>query len=168
MTQEVLAPLLKGSAGCRLAVLGIGNELNGDDAAGVLVARKVKQSLSVSGRYPAEHLYVVEAGPSPESFTGPLRRFAPDLVLLVDAAELRQPPGTTLCFDWVDAEGLSASTHTLPPSMLAKFIMRELGSAVLLVGIQAKSLELDSGVSPEVLQAVNRVADEIVEGLEIK
>jgi hydrogenase 3 maturation protease len=151
---ELLAPLLNGG---RLAVLGIGNELNGDDAAGVLVARKLKAALA-----PADDLYIVEAGPSAESFTGPLRRFAPTLVVLVDAAELGLPPGSVRCYDWPDAEGLSASTHTLPPSMLAKFLVRELDCGVALVGIQPKSLDLDAPVSAEVLAAVERVAAEMV------
>ena len=36
----------------------------------------------------------MEAGPAPENFTGPLRRFRPDLVLLVDAAQMDAEPGT--------------------------------------------------------------------------
>ena len=165
MTLDDLAPLLKSGPGHRLAILGIGNELNGDDAAGVLVARQIRANLAPADLGPAGSLFVVEAGPSPESFTGPLRRFAPHLVVLVDAAELSEPPGTILCFDWRDAEGLSASTHTLPPSLLAKFLTREVGCGVLLVGIQAKSLELDGPVSAEVRAAVDVVAAALLRGI---
>ena len=101
--------------------------------------------------------YIVEAGLAPEAFTGPLRRFQPDLVILVDAAELGEPPGTVGWFDWPQAEGMSASTHTLPPTVLAQFLMREMGCGVMLVGIQPKSLAFDAGVSAEVSQAVNQV-----------
>lgn len=165
MILDDLAPLLNSEPGRKLAILGIGNELNADDAAGVLVARQIRAKLHPADLDPAGSLFVVEAGPSPESFTGPLRRFAPDLVVLVDAAELSEPPGTILCFDWRDAEGLSVSTHTLPPTLLAKFLIHEVGCGVLLVGIQAKSLELDGPVSSEVLTAVDVVAAALLRGI---
>ncbi len=165
MILDDLILLLQSKPGRRLAILGIGNELNADDAAGVLVARQINARLDPAEVNPPGSLLVVEAGPSAESFTGPLRRFAPELVVLVDAAELHEPPGTILCFDWREAQGLSASTHTLPPSMLAQFLTRELGCGVALIGIQAKSLELDGPVSPEVLRAVDQVAAELLRGI---
>src|SRR5512133_1670930 len=146
----------------RVAVMGIGNELNGDDAAGVLAARILKQQQEERGSLPrSSALLVIEAGPAPESFTGKVRRFAADVVLLIDAAELGDPPGTVHAFDWSAAQGLSASTHTLPPSMLAEFLSRELNCPVALIGIQPKSLELDAGLSDEAAQAAQRVAADI-------
>ena len=144
----------------RIAILGIGNELNGDDAAGVLVARGLlKKARGYESRQNSQApvCYIVEAGLAPEAFTGPLRRFQPDLVILVDAAELGEPPGAVGWFDWPQAEGMSASTHTLPPTVLAQFLMREMGCGVMLVGIQPKSLAFDAGVSAEVSLAVNQV-----------
>ncbi len=146
----------------RVAILGIGNELNGDDAAGVLVARELmKRAGSEEKSLSRDSVYIVEAGLSPEAFTGPLRRFQPDLVILVDAAEIGEPPGSVAWFDWHQAGGLSASTHTLPPTVLAQFLMREMGCAVTLLGIQPKNLAFDSGVSEEVAHAVQQVIGEI-------
>lgn len=139
----------------RIAILGIGNELNGDDAAGVLAARELRAALDSSGTPYAERVLIVEAGPSPESFGGPLRRFRPDLVLLLDAAELGAPPGTVAWVDWVGAHGMSASTHTMPPTMFARYLVEELGCRVVLVGIQPAHLEFDRPVSPPVRAAVD-------------
>ena len=168
MTFDLQIPTLASlERGGRLAVLGIGNELNGDDAAGPLVARGMAQKLAdreSQGGSRSAHIYIADVGPSPESFTGPLRRFAPDLVVLVDAAELGEPPGTVRSFDWSAAEGLSASTHTLPPSMLARFLINELGCRVMLVGIQPKSLEFDTPVSEDVRRAVERVVEAFFQG----
>ncbi len=148
----------------RVAVVGIGNELNGDDAAGVLVARKLLEKIgkreTVEGsRFPA--FLAIEAGPAPEAFTGPLRRFRPDLVILVDAAELGLPPGAVQWLDWTAAEGMSASTHTLPPSLFAQYLVRELGCQVVLAGIQPKHLEFEREVSRAVKKAASRVVEEI-------
>ncbi len=137
-------------------MVGIGNELNGDDAAGVLVVRALR---SLLGNQP--QLLLIEAGVAPEAFSGPLRRFAPDWVLLVDAAEMGAAPGSVECVDWRLADGLSATTHTLPPTMLAKFLMAELGCQVALIGIQPAGLELDAGVSEPVQAAVRAVAQEM-------
>lgn len=138
----------------RLAVVGIGNELNGDDAAGVLVARALRPGIN-------ENFLVIEAGLAPENFTGTLRHFHPDLVLLVDAAELGKPPGTVAWVDWQDAGGWSGSTHTLPLSVLARYLVEELGCQVVVVGIQPAQLDFEAGISEEVQQVVAQVAKKI-------
>jgi hydrogenase 3 maturation protease len=104
-----------------------------------------------------ERLLVIDAGPSPESFSGPLRRFSPDLVILVDAAELGMPAGAVRVFHWQDAQGMSASTHGMPPTLLAKYLVSELGCDVALVGIQPRQLDFDTPVTPEVRRAVRSV-----------
>ena len=56
----------------RVAILGVGNEMKGDDGAGVRVVRELSQ------RMPATPgVLLVDAGQAPENFTGPLRRFRP-------------------------------------------------------------------------------------------
>jgi len=136
----------------RVAVLGIGNELAGDDAAGIAVAR------ALIGRTQA---LVIDAGPAPENQTGPLRRFAPDLVLLVDAAQMGAPPGSVRWLDWREIEGLSASTHTLPLNLLAGYLVAEIGCDVAVIGLQPAGNETDTPLSTEARGAV----EEVVRGL---
>ncbi|MRR29117.1 hydrogenase 3 maturation endopeptidase HyCI, partial [bacterium] len=64
-------------------MLGIGNELNGDDSAGNWVARKLGKRLKAQ-----PNLLVMDCGTLPENASGPLRRFGPRLILLIDAAYL--------------------------------------------------------------------------------
>ncbi len=140
----------------RLTLLGIGNELNGDDAAGVLVVRGLRARLA-----PRPHLLLIEAGLAPEAFTAPLRRFAPDLVVLVDAALLEQPAGTVEMVDWRETDGLSATTHTLPPSVLVQFIQHDLGCPVEQILIQPDDIEFDHPVSPAVKDTIDQVVDRL-------
>ena len=136
-------------------MIGVGNPLRSDDGAGVLVARRLAKRAT-------DHLLVIEAGQAPENRTAELRRFAPDLVLLVDAADMGGAPGA---IGWIAEEaidGLSASTHSLPLSMLARYLKLELGCRVMFLGIQPASNEMGERVSEKVLQAV----DEIIEGLD--
>ncbi|TLN08742.1 hypothetical protein FDZ74_12125, partial [bacterium] len=57
---------------------------------------------------------------------------------------------------------LSATTHTLPPSVLVKFIQHELGCPVELILIQPEDIEFDHPVTPAVQQAVDDLAEELV------
>jgi Ni,Fe-hydrogenase maturation factor len=46
------------------------------------------------------------------------------------------PAGTVRWLSCDDTEGVSASTHTLPPSVLARYLAVELKCEVALIGIQ--------------------------------
>lgn len=140
----------------RFAVVGIGNELNGDDAAGVLVVRALRDTL---GR--RDDLLLIEAGTAPENFTGSLRRFEPALALLIDAADFGADPGEVACVPWQESEGFSASTHTLPISVFGEYLAAELRCEVVLLGIQPEHLEFDRPVSAPVREAVSTVAEEL-------
>jgi Ni,Fe-hydrogenase maturation factor len=56
---------------------------------------------------------------------------------------------------------MSVSTHSLPLSMLARYLTLELHCMVALIGIQPKSNDVGEIVSTEVLQAVDVIVDEI-------
>lgn len=65
-------------------LLGIGNPRHGDDALGPIFARAF--------RHPDWRC--VNAATAPENFTSLVRRLHPDLLVLLDAADLGLPPGT--------------------------------------------------------------------------
>lgn len=140
----------------RIAVVGVGSELNGDDAAGIWVARK----LIAARGFPA-HFIAINGGSLPENASGPLRRFKPDIVLIIDAADIGEPAGT---IHWLQSEqigGMSASSHTLPLSVLGQFLESELNCRVEYLGIQPDQIEFMQTMSGKVKNAVNQVAREI-------
>lgn len=140
----------------RAAIVGVGSELNGDDIAGVLVARAL---LPLAESH--EHLLVIDAGPAPENVTGVLRRFMPEVILFVDAARMGGTPGEVRWLDWQDITGVSASTHTLPLSIVAQYLMHELGAEVSLLGIQPVDVSPGADVSPAVEQAIDHIVDHL-------
>lgn len=146
----------------RIAVLGIGNELNGDDAVGVIVANRLIRSILEDSQANTidEHL-IIPVGQMPENYTGKLRTFHPNLVILVDAAQMNAAPGTVECLKWQDTIGMSASTHSIPVSLLSRYLSFELGCDVCLIGIQPGSNEFGEGLSLHVAQA----AEVVVRGL---
>jgi hydrogenase 3 maturation protease len=140
-----------------VALVGIGNELNGDDGAGVMVARILANLVSF------KTWLVIDTGPSPESYTGPIRKFQPDLVLFVDAAEMGEPAGTVNWLEWQETDGLSASTHSLPLTTLGSYLMHELGCQIAMIGIQPQQLEFGKPVSPIIQETVTEVAARLME-----
>ncbi len=147
--QERLARWVR-NPGKRLALVGIGNEQRRDDAAGVWIARRLAPLASDS-------LLILDAGHAPENSTAALRRFAPDSILLIDAAEMGEAPGSVRLLETAEIEGMSASTHSLPLSMLADYLRLELGCEVLLLGIQPASTEYGEGIGEEVGEALRRI-----------
>ena len=142
----------------RVAIVGIGNPLRNDDAAGMLVAREIQHREQAAD---ASHLLIIQAGHAPENVTGELRSFAPELILLIDAADMRDVPGTICWVPIQSIEGMSASTHSLPLSMLARYLTLELNCMVALIGIQPKSNDFGETVSAEVSQAITEIVEEI-------
>jgi hydrogenase 3 maturation protease len=147
----------------RIAVVGMGQELRGDDGVGPRVARRLQDVLGVN-----DSVLVVDAGPAPENFTGALRRFGPDIVIVVDAAQMDEIPGRIHLLDQHDCVGLSVSTHTLPPSMLAEYLDHEVGCEVMLLGIQPSQTAIGSTFSAAVLTSIDRAASGIVEALVVR
>lgn len=152
--QQTLNQLQKRDEPPRVAVLGIGQTLRGDDGVGVAVARALRP-------FAAKDLLVIEAAHAPENCTGEVRRFAPDLVLLIDAAQMNEPPGTIRWLDWRACDGLSASTHTMPLTMLGRYLTAVLPCQIALIGIQPAALDLAETLAPEVAEAALEVAQTI-------
>jgi hydrogenase 3 maturation protease len=153
------------SAKRRMAIVGIGNTLRGDDAAGILVARALMSSPFIRD---LATVRVIDASYAPENSTAELRRFAPDRVLFIDAAEMHEIAGTIRWIEMDELDGMSASTHTLPLSMLAKYLTLELKCKVTLLGIQPASNEVGETVSIEVTRAANTVVEALVGALSLQ
>jgi hydrogenase 3 maturation protease len=162
----------------RLAILGIGHELRGDDAAGLSVVRQLGEQFvpcSVlripyqdDGRQYATRntqydWLILDGGPAPENQTGALRHFRPDLVVMVDAAQMDMPPGTVAWLDMAQIDGVSAVTHLLPLNMLARYLDHELGCAVGMIGIQPAQTEMLAELSGVVETAVNQIVTHLAD-----
>ncbi|HVP40731.1 MAG TPA: hydrogenase maturation peptidase HycI [Candidatus Krumholzibacteriaceae bacterium] len=140
----------------KLVVLGIGNPLREDDALGLEVLKLLR------GRVP-KRARLVECGTMPENFTGEVKRFKPSHVLLIDAASFNAKPGAVRLVPPGNIGGVAVSTHALPLSMFAEVVQKMVKAKVLLLGVQPKKVEFVEGLTPEVEEAVNKVADALVD-----
>lgn len=133
--------------------MGIGSELRGDDGAGSRVAQTLQVLLGNQ-----ENLLFLDAGSSPESFTSPLRRFRPDLLVMVDVARFNGCPGEVRWIDLHEIDGISSMTHSLPLYLIGDYLAQELGCEVRLLGIQPESLEFGQGLSAPIENAVAEIS----------
>lgn len=125
--EDVLEARLRGAR--RVAVIGIGDALDPRDRLGVLAAREVEAL-----RLPT--VCVFQAGTVPEAFTGPVRRYGPDRILLLDAADMGARPGTLAVLDPADVVGARLSTHALPLPVVMEYLETSTKAPAILVGLQ--------------------------------
>jgi len=113
----------------RVAIVGVGDELNVHDRLGMLAAKEV-EGLHLP------NVRVFLAGTVPESVTGPIRRYRPDAVLLLDAADMGARPGAVALVEPQKIRARLLSTHALPLSVVMEFLEKDTGASVDLIGIQ--------------------------------
>ncbi len=143
--REELARRLSG----RVVVVGVGNPLRGDDAAGCLVARRLRG---------AEGARVIEAEEVPESFVGDIAAAMPDVVALVDAVDLGAEPGAVAMLEREQVATYAPTTHRMPLSLVMEVVQRRTGADVFLIAVQPLTLAFGAKVSPEVSATVEVLA----------
>jgi hydrogenase 3 maturation protease len=138
----------------RLAILGAGSELKADDAAGVAVAQSFIRRYSECC---SEVLRVFNGSTAPENFSGAIKDFRPDHLLLIDAADILAEPGSICTIEPDCIAGVSFSTHMLPLKIFLNYLAEETGCKVTVIGIQPQDLTFGAPMSEPVQRAVRRV-----------
>jgi len=137
----------------KVAIMGIGNTLRGDDGFGVYLT-KALQALQPS---PGLGLFVCET--TPENFVGPVTGFEPDTVLLIDAAEFGEEPGSVRLIDVEDIADCGMTTHNLSLRPLGRMLESATGANVVLLAVQPKRREFGTDLSREVLRALHYLTE---------
>ena len=134
-----------------VVLVGVGSDLRGDDRAGLLVAQKLKVK--------SQKLKVLIGGTAPENLTGEIKRLKPSHLIIVDSADLQAAPGAVEVVGYEKIGGHTFSTHSAPLKLMIDFLLADISFEPIVIGIQPKSLEFGAAVSPEVMTAVNEVAE---------
>ncbi|MFH0922406.1 MAG: hydrogenase maturation peptidase HycI, partial [Fibrobacterota bacterium] len=154
----------------RICVLAVGSPLRGDDAAGLQIAGLLKKSCPPS-RFGAR-LKILLGETAPENLTGVIKDYNPSHLIIVDAANSGQEPGTISAIPPDKIGGISFSTHQIPLKLMITYLHESISSAVMVIGIQPQTLDFAAPMSQEVNAAVKEVAatltQEIHAALEVK
>lgn len=142
----------------RLAILGAGSTLRGDDAAGMVLIERLQERF-----INAKNIRCYPGETAPENYSGSISRFCPTHLLVVDAADMEEVPGTVFPVDPKDVGGVSCCTHMLPLKVMLTYLAQETGAKLLLLGIQPKSMEFEAPLSTVAEKAVDALYEAIVD-----
>jgi hydrogenase 3 maturation protease len=143
-------------------VLGIGNRLGGDDAAGTCVVDMLNRRCHRAKDPLLVEIIAIDTGTAPESYTSVIRRQRPDLLILIDAADMGLPPGSLRIIAPEKINILSFSTHHIPIPMFVSYVEKFCGK-VLVIGVQPEQTETGKGISKAVHKSVKKLAEVILE-----
>jgi hydrogenase 3 maturation protease len=131
-------------------VLTVGNTMMGDDAAGPMLAARLRNA-------PAPGWEAVDGGSAPENVMHRVRALAPERVLVVDATDMGLAPGEIRRVDdRFIAENFIMTTHDMPVSYLIASL-RESVAQVHFLGIQPAVVAFGYPVSPEVARSIEAI-----------
>jgi hydrogenase maturation protease len=144
-------------------VIGVGNEWRRDDAAGLVVARRLRDTLLTGVRvveHEGEPLDLIEEWSAASE------------AIVIDAVNSDAEPGTIHRLEAVStrlaAEQFRGSTHALSVAEAVELAraLERLPDRLLVYGIEGRSFTAGSGLTAEVEQAVRTVVSELRTQLE--
>lgn len=153
---QALKTFLKEILKNKLAVLGVGSELRGDDGIGPYLSERLSS-------FNSESFLSINGDLVPENFTRDLRKFQPDNIIIIDAAFMGKSAGDIEIIRINEVTGISFSSHSMPISVLGKYLSQEIGANVYILGIQPINIDFGSEISLEVIEAADKIFEMIKE-----
>lgn len=125
--------------------VGIGNLLKMDDGVGVYISRKIKKSGCISS---------LAAEVSIENYIGKINSLNPDILVLIDCADIKSPVGTYKLLPISQINDLTFNTHNISLKRLSDFFVMP----VYILAIQPYKIDFGENLS----YLVKGVADRII------
>ncbi|MDH3365022.1 MAG: hydrogenase maturation protease [Thermoplasmata archaeon] len=155
-SEESLSAELARLAGHRkVYVLGIGNKDRGDDGAGIAVAEELQKTFPSYSHSEHDGLEGIVLDLS--------ERDEDAFVVFVDAADLREKPGTTRLVEMEEIRATEITTHRVTVALLAALLGRS-GKHSAVLCIQPGSIEFQAEMTAPVRTAVDSVV-KVMSGL---
>lgn len=145
----------------RSVIMGIGNDLNGDDGIGWYVVEKLRKSLVHQ-----EGIHFIKVS-VPEDHVSEVRDFSPDVLIMIDSADFKGGPGDVRLVGEKEVAHTIGGTHTTPVTLFLKLLTEEseiFSPKIVFIGIQPKQTNFGTPLSKEVKRSGDKVA-ELIEGL---
>jgi hydrogenase 3 maturation protease len=136
----------------KIAVLGVGSQLRGDDVAGILAAQQIEKGRR---KISSPQIEVFIGNTAPENLTSQIKKFNPSHLLIIDSADINASPGQMSIIQPQDIAGNTFSTHSLPLKLMVDYLLFSLPDLkVVVIGIQPQNIDMGKNVSKEVIRAI--------------
>jgi hydrogenase 3 maturation protease len=127
-------------------LMGVGNTLRQDDGIGIYVAHRMAET----------EWTTLDCSTAPENFTSVVRRAQPEVLVLVDAAQMDLTPGEFRIVHRDMIQDVSIGTHHLPLTHLIDYL-KDAAGTILFVGIQPALIGDGEGLSDEVVKGAEEL-----------
>jgi len=132
----------------KVAVVGVGNILRGDDGLGPRLIGLLKTSGVKASLF--------DCGAAPENYIFSILSSSSDTIILIDAADFGMPAGTIKIFNANEISGVSLSTHNLSPRLCIDLLKTAQDNLnIFIVSIQPKANGLGDSMSEEVMSSLD-------------
>lgn len=142
--------------------MGIGNTMRGDDAVGPKIIDVIYDKL-VNSTKNSDNVYLLNSATAPENHTIEIREINPSHLIIIDAVEFDQKPGSFIIVNKNQIDTFNFSTHTMPISFLLNYLEDSVGCKILTLGIQPKDMTLVDTISDEVYDSIEELAEFIID-----
>jgi hydrogenase 3 maturation protease len=151
--QQELKAWLSGAE--RVAVVGIGNTMRGDDAIGVEIVNLLRSKVS-------PNVLLIEAETMPENYIDQIVDYHPSHVLILDSGLIGKKPGATKSLTPTENMQAAFSSHMLPLQVFCAYLEKAISVKILMLIVQPKDMEMGEGLTKELINAAKKTADFLI------
>lgn len=141
------------SSEARLAIVGVGHPLRGDDYVGSYAVKAIMEA--TDGALP-QGAYLYDAEDAVEALVAKLARLGLKQVIFIDACEMGLRPGEASLLSVRETSYPFFTTHGIPLKVLAEQLLSD--SKVWVLAIQPRQTEFGGSLSPEIRVTATKVS----------
>ena len=133
-----------------IVFVGLGNELRGDDGAGLYFIDLLQ------GQSGSAQSHFIKAGANPENYLEQILACRSRAVVFIDAARFGGQPGEVRWLEPSAIDTLRISTHAFSIKMVEAYLQANQNLEYKYLGIEPRSTEFGKGLSCELKSALQR------------
>lgn len=145
LKEELPAELVR-----QILFVGLGNQLRGDDYAGIEFVNRLKETSHFK-----ESRFLI-AGTNPENYLENIINSGSDIVVFVDAADNNREAGDVF---WIESNEIAKydfSTHAFSLSIVSDYLMRNRNMKIMYLGIQKSISEINCNISEALSNRIDK------------
>jgi len=140
----------------KIVIMGVGNIIRGDDAAGVIIAENLKKKIK------RKDIKIINAEETPENWAGKIEKISPETLIIIDVVNFNSFPGDVKIFSIDEIEETTFTTHNFSFPFLFGNLKEK--TEILIIGIQPGKINIKEGISEKVKKGMEK-AEVMIENI---